>query len=100
MDDELLKLLATKSNKLNSLQELTLVSRFDFSIDAVEHFIKRATFADSSFFILQINATLPEVEKMVKRIIKYEVIRQRKSRFELKKIDEKIFVNMNTSVRS
>uniref|UniRef100_A0AC34RS01 Uncharacterized protein n=1 Tax=Panagrolaimus sp. JU765 TaxID=591449 RepID=A0AC34RS01_9BILA len=98
MDDEILKLLASKSNKSNALKELKLVPSIGFSIDAVEHFFKHATFVDDSDIDLKINATLSEVEQMMKRIDKYKV-----SLFEqegqlvemmLKKIDEQICITV------
>uniref|UniRef100_A0AC34RCV6 Uncharacterized protein n=1 Tax=Panagrolaimus sp. JU765 TaxID=591449 RepID=A0AC34RCV6_9BILA len=94
MDDELLKLLASKLNKSNPLKILKLVPWIGFSIDAVETFLKRATFADSSRIVLKINAALPEIEEMFKRIGKFDVILfgQEGKIFEmmLKKIDEGI----------
>uniref|UniRef100_A0AC34QMH2 F-box domain-containing protein n=1 Tax=Panagrolaimus sp. JU765 TaxID=591449 RepID=A0AC34QMH2_9BILA len=98
MDDELLKLLASKSRKSNPLKKLMLVPCNGFSIDAVEHFFKRATFADDSDIHLEMNATLPEVEKMMKRIDKYEAILLKQEgqlvKMMLKKINEEICITV------
>uniref|UniRef100_A0AC34Q016 Uncharacterized protein n=1 Tax=Panagrolaimus sp. JU765 TaxID=591449 RepID=A0AC34Q016_9BILA len=98
MDDDLLKLLASKSNKSNPLKKLKLISFIVFSIDAVEHFFKRASFVDESQIDLKIDATLSAVEKMLKRIDKYEVslLEQegKKVQMMLKKIDEKIRITV------
>uniref|UniRef100_A0AC34PZV6 F-box domain-containing protein n=1 Tax=Panagrolaimus sp. JU765 TaxID=591449 RepID=A0AC34PZV6_9BILA len=97
MDDELLKLLASKSNSLNPLKKLKLVSFIGFSIDAVEHFFKHATFVNKSLIDLKIDATLLKIEKF-KRIDKYEVIlivqEEKKIEMMLKKIDEKIRITV------
>uniref|UniRef100_A0AC34Q370 Uncharacterized protein n=1 Tax=Panagrolaimus sp. JU765 TaxID=591449 RepID=A0AC34Q370_9BILA len=96
MDDELLKLLASESNKSNSLKSLKLRPFSGFSIDAVEHFLKHATFVHTSRIDLKINATLSEVEEMFKRIDKFEVIllkqKETEVKMKLKKIDEEIFI--------
>uniref|UniRef100_A0AC34QV25 Uncharacterized protein n=1 Tax=Panagrolaimus sp. JU765 TaxID=591449 RepID=A0AC34QV25_9BILA len=93
IDDELLKLLASKSNKSSPLRKLELVPRIGFSIYGVEHFLKRATFVHLPHICLKMNAALSEVEKMFKRINKYKVISFRKKGeivvAMLKKIDEK-----------
>uniref|UniRef100_A0AC34RBN0 Uncharacterized protein n=1 Tax=Panagrolaimus sp. JU765 TaxID=591449 RepID=A0AC34RBN0_9BILA len=96
MDDELLKLLASKSNESNPLEKLEFVPRIGFSINALEHFVKRATFVDESQIILKINAALPDVAEMFKRIDKHEVIllKQSKNNFEFKKIDENIRITV------
>uniref|UniRef100_A0AC34R4W7 Uncharacterized protein n=1 Tax=Panagrolaimus sp. JU765 TaxID=591449 RepID=A0AC34R4W7_9BILA len=117
MDDEILKLLATKSNKSNPLNKLTLVPWVGFSIDAVEHFFKHATFVDESLIDLEtnatlsesatfldeshinleINATLSEVEKIIKRIDKYEASLDAQGEnvmMILKKIDEEICIKV------
>uniref|UniRef100_A0AC34QEX3 Uncharacterized protein n=1 Tax=Panagrolaimus sp. JU765 TaxID=591449 RepID=A0AC34QEX3_9BILA len=96
VDDELLKLLASKSNKSNPLKKLALGPSSGFPIDAVEHFLKRATFVDESLIVLTMNVSLPEVEEMFKRIDKYKVIllKQKAKEVEMmvKKIDEEIFI--------
>uniref|UniRef100_A0AC34RPN6 Uncharacterized protein n=1 Tax=Panagrolaimus sp. JU765 TaxID=591449 RepID=A0AC34RPN6_9BILA len=99
MDDEVLKLLASKSNKSNALKELTLVPAIGFSIDALEHFFKRATFLDESQIDLKINAAWPDVEEMFKRIGKYEVSLRLEEETEvwliLKKINENICITVS-----
>uniref|UniRef100_A0AC34QKW5 F-box domain-containing protein n=2 Tax=Panagrolaimus sp. JU765 TaxID=591449 RepID=A0AC34QKW5_9BILA len=99
VDDELLKLLASKSNKSNPLKTLMLVPPIGgFSIDAVEQFFKRGSFVDESKISLKINASLPEVEEMFKRIGKFEVNLVEQTEREvimmLKKIDEKIRIGV------
>uniref|UniRef100_A0AC34QMR0 Uncharacterized protein n=1 Tax=Panagrolaimus sp. JU765 TaxID=591449 RepID=A0AC34QMR0_9BILA len=73
MDDEFLKLLALKTSKSNPLKKLLIGPSSTFSINAVEQFFKTAAFADSSIFLLEIRATLLEIEEMFGRIGGYEV---------------------------
>uniref|UniRef100_A0AC34R408 FBD domain-containing protein n=1 Tax=Panagrolaimus sp. JU765 TaxID=591449 RepID=A0AC34R408_9BILA len=100
MDDELLKLLASKSSTSNPLKGLMLRPFSGFSIDAVERFFKRATFVHKSSIVLKINATLSEVEEMFKRIDKFEVIlleqEETEVKMKLKKLDEEIFITFAT----
>uniref|UniRef100_A0AC34RBV2 F-box domain-containing protein n=1 Tax=Panagrolaimus sp. JU765 TaxID=591449 RepID=A0AC34RBV2_9BILA len=75
MDDELLKFLASKSNKSNPLKKLELLPPIGFQIDAVERFFKGATFADISVVKLKVDAAAwRQVKDMSKRIDKYKLI--------------------------
>uniref|UniRef100_A0AC34Q1D0 Uncharacterized protein n=1 Tax=Panagrolaimus sp. JU765 TaxID=591449 RepID=A0AC34Q1D0_9BILA len=104
VDDELLTFLASKSSKSYPWKRLIFVfvhapaTPFPsgFSIGAVEHFFRHASFIDESQIFLDINAALPEVEDMFKRIGKYEVSllkqEEKEVKMKLKKIDEEIFI--------
>uniref|UniRef100_A0AC34RBD4 Uncharacterized protein n=1 Tax=Panagrolaimus sp. JU765 TaxID=591449 RepID=A0AC34RBD4_9BILA len=66
MNDEILTLIASKSNELKNLRELCLSPNRGFSLNAFQKFLKNAKFSSHVDMNLKIAAELEEFEEMAK----------------------------------
>uniref|UniRef100_A0AC34RL06 F-box domain-containing protein n=1 Tax=Panagrolaimus sp. JU765 TaxID=591449 RepID=A0AC34RL06_9BILA len=74
MDEQVLQVLTKKSNPKNPLYSIKFRPNVDFSLKAMEDFLKNTTFVDDVLLEFKVAGTLRECETMIKNIGLFEPI--------------------------